>query len=151
MLQSDKYSDERNEELAEQVHKYKVYTNMRTLLKLRVLLKQIGLEKLLSSGKLESGDIVSSAMALLNQNNLLNEFCQTVTNTTADFMEEEIGTVMWVFNDFFVCLYWQMPPSWRQAVNASIQAMISLGKAELAKEISKIGGMIPDSGLTASE
>lgn len=137
------------EEYSESFRKYVPKTNMRVLLRLRPVLKALGLNELLSSGKLEGEKIGAGLLAALEDKGLLNEFCQIIADKEGyDFLSEELGSIMWLVHDFFVGLYWQMPPSWRQSLKASIETIVKLGQAELAE---KIGGMTQRTGLTASD
>ena len=137
---------EYNDMYSEEFRKYKVSTDFGTVLKLRPLLKQLGLDKLLSSGRVEPGELTGSIMKALAEANVINEFCQIVTQTDVDFIRTEtFGTIAWVIDDFFVGLYWSMPPSWRARISQMIATLVEIGKAALN------GGTIPTTGLTASE
>lgn len=138
-----------NDEYSESFQKYSVNTSMKTLLRLRPIMKALGLGGLLSNGKIESDKIGAGLLAALEDRGLLNEFCQVISGKEGhDFMDEAPGTIMWLVHDFFVGLYWQMPPSWRGEIRASVASIVKLGQIALAE---KLGGMTPQTGLTASD
>ena len=122
---------------------------MRVLLRLRVILKAVGLDAVLTTGKVQSKQLIAGIVAALEDGGVLNEFCQVVTGKEDhDFMDEEAGVVMWVMNDFFGALYWQMPQSWREGIAKSVQELVKVGQIAMMRGA---GGMIPTTGLTASE
>ena len=134
-----------NDTYSEEFRKYKVSTDFGTVLKLRPLLKQIGLDKLLNSGKIEPGEITGGIMKALAEASVINEFCQIVTNTGVNFLQDEpFGTVAWIIDDFFAGLFWSMPPSWRARMKAMTAALVEIGKAAIS------GGTTRPTGLTAS-
>ncbi len=135
---------EYNEEYGLSKRLYTVKTDLGTLLKLRTIVKGLGMEKFFMSGEVSSNDVIKAAMNALGDSGLLNEFCQVVTGTKDNFMEADIGTIMWILHDFFASMYWQMPVSWRQGLQVSIQTIMELGKA-------KVMGWIPASAGTTAE
>lgn len=133
---------------SESFRKYSVRTTMRVLLRLRVILKAVGLGELLNSGKLKSGELWAGVMRALEDGGVLNEFCQIVTGKEDhDFMDEDAGVIMWIMNDFFGALYWQMPQSWREQMARSVQDLVKVGQMAMMKAA---GGTIQTIGSKAS-
>jgi hypothetical protein len=77
----------------------KVYTNIKVLKKAWNLLKELELDGLLSSGKIDI-DFMKMTNQLLTQDKL-NEFCQIITKSEVDFEEMELVEVVEVISDFF--------------------------------------------------
>lgn len=77
----------------------KTYTDIKTLKKAWNLLKELGLEKLLSGGKV-TVDIVSTVNNLLAEGKL-NRFCQIITKQEIDFEELQLEEVTEIVSDFF--------------------------------------------------
>lgn len=135
-------------EYSESFRKYSVKTTMRVLLRLRVILKIVGLSEILSSGKVQSKQLLEGLVAALEDGGVLNEFCQIVTGKEEhDFLDEDAGVIMWVMHDFFGGLYWQMPQSWREGIAKSVQDLVKLGQMAMMKAA---GGTIQTTGLTVS-
>jgi hypothetical protein len=134
---------------SESFRKFSVKTTMRVLLRLRVILKAVGLDAVLTTGKVQSKQLIAGIVAALEDGGVLNEFCQVVTGKDDhDFMDEEAGVVMWVMYDFFGALYWQMPQSWREGITKSVQELVKVGQIAMMKAA---GGTIQKIGSTASE
>ncbi len=129
---------------ADECKRYPVKTNMRVLLALRTVMKQLGLQGLFENGNASSGDIVKAVFTALMNADLVNEFCQVVTDSDNDFMNEEIGTVMWVINDFFAAMWWQMPPSWQTKVAGVMGDLAQLGRMTAIHAMT--GGTIQPTG-----
>ena len=77
----------------------KVKTNVKTLKRAWRLLKDLGLENLLSGGKI-TVNVVELVDSLLEEGKL-NEFCQTITGNEIDFEELELIEVAEVISGFF--------------------------------------------------
>lgn len=77
----------------------KTYTDIKTLKKVWSLLKEMGLENLLSGERVDL-DLVKTLDSLLEQGKL-NELCQMITHTEQDFEEMELKEVSEVIGDFF--------------------------------------------------
>ncbi len=136
-------------EYSESFRKYTVMTKMRVLLRLRVILKAVGLGEILTTGKVQSKQLMAGIVAALDDGGVLNEFCQIVTGKDDhDFLDEDAGVLMWIMYDFFGALYWQMPLSWRESIVKSVQDLVKVGQIAMMRSA---GGMIPTTGSTASE
>ena len=134
-----------NEEYCEANRKHTINTKVKTLLALRPLFKQLGLEAILKNGEIDPKTALTGIINILAEKNLVNEFCRTVTGETEfDFEDCEIGEVAWVMHDFFVGYWWQMPPSFRQGIRKSLSALQELGKAMLQPGLkTPIAGLDP--------
>ena len=123
---------EYNETYNEGLRKYSPSTTMATLLRLRPLFKELGLDGLIK-GDIAGADIGEAVVTALTEANKLNEFCRIISRTNDNFLGEEmeIGTVMWLVNDFFVGLWWSMPGAWRAKMQTAIDYLIEIGKAKI--------------------
>lgn len=119
-----------NEAYCEQFRKHSVNTKYSTLMKLRPLLKELGLSELLKGGevKTDSKSIISAVLTVIEEKNSINEFCQIVTGKQDDFTECDAGEIFWIINDFFTAYWWQMPPSWRAGIVKSVAYLQEWGK-----------------------
>lgn len=124
----EQYTDE----YSEQFRKHAVSTKYKVCLELRHILKQIGLSNLLKNGDVDKTELIHGAITALSEANLVNEFCQIVTERKdVDYNECEFGEIAWIIHDFFVGYWWQMPPSWRAGLKKSIAVLQEMGKAFL--------------------
>lgn len=122
-------ASEHNDAYSEQYRKHTVNTKMSTLLAMRPLFKEIGLDSLLKSGEADTKALVSGVINALAEKNIINEFCQLATGERqVDFNEVNFGEVAWVINDFFVEYWWQMPPSWRESIKKVTGILQEMGK-----------------------
>lgn len=80
----------------------KTYTDIKTLKRVWTLLKEMGLENLLSGERVDL-DLVKTLDSLLD-NGKLNEFCQMITHTEQEFEEMELKEVSEVIGDFFTAI-----------------------------------------------
>lgn len=136
----------RNDEWSEQWRKYAPRTDMGTLLRLRPVLKQVGLDGFMKDGKMGETELVSGVIQALANAAMLNEFCQIISGRNdIDFMNDEgFGTVAWLVHDFFADMWWSMPPSWRAEIAKAMKRLERWG-------MERISGMIPPTSSTANE
>ena len=78
----------------------KVYTNLNVLKEAWKILKELGLEKLISGGKPEKVDIGLLLNKLLSDG-MLFKFCQVITKSDTDFGSMELDEIFEVVVDFF--------------------------------------------------
>ena len=131
-MSKNRNTEIQNNEYSLTLRKFAVKTDLGTLLKLRMILRGLGLEGLLKSGSLESSSLAEGLMNAVGDPQQLFEFCNIVTGKeNHDWQSEQFGTVCWVVQDFFDNLYWQMPASWRARINATFQDLVKLGRAML--------------------
>lgn len=129
------------EDRSESLRKYTPRTDMGTLLRLRPLIKELGLDSLLR-GEAKNTEVLGAVLKALWEANRLNEFCRIISGTNDNFLGAvEVGTVMWLISDFFDALWRSMPGIWRQKAMRAMEILVEIGKE-------KIGGMIPKTGTS---
>ena len=83
---------------------YKIYTSIKILKKVWTILKQIGLQGLLSGGGQKKELDLQLLLEKLFQTDCINELCQIITKTDDDFQDIEIQQVGEIVTNFFMKL-----------------------------------------------
>ena len=85
----------------------KIYTKPKVLKKAWKILKEIGLQELISGSAEENSESFSvevKAVGIIDEmldKDKLNEFCQTITQSEIDFNDMELASIMDIVSDFF--------------------------------------------------
>ena len=83
---------------------YKTHTSIKISQKVWTILKQIGLEKLISGGSQKKEFDLQLLLVKLLQTDCINEFLQIITKTDDDFQDMELEQVGEIVTSFFMKL-----------------------------------------------